>query len=411
MHWLDRYGYSLNLVAVLLWPLSLLFGLVARIRRFLYRNNVLKSVGLSVPVIVVGNISVGGTGKTPLVAQLVELLRDAGYKPGVVGRGYGGQSTQWPRSVMADSDPVQVGDEPVLLARRCRCPVVVGPDRVAAAQLLYTTYDCNVIISDDGLQHYRLRRDIEIAVVDGFRRFGNAACLPAGPLREPPSRLREVDFVVSNGAARGQEYLMSLCGEIALNLHDPCITATLVSFRQSTVHAVAGIGDPWRFFDHLRRARLRLIEHPFPDHYVFRAGDLHFREDLPVLMTEKDAVKCHGIAPDNGWYVPVVARLDPEFEDNLLKRLAMVAMAKGVRRQPKTVSRRPSPNSQPNLSPSGGEQDGQETTGNLGVSGQQGTADLRQDPTGVDLSGKSAGLSDPRWHSGDAGGGGTTVDG
>ncbi|MCC9002187.1 MAG: tetraacyldisaccharide 4'-kinase, partial [Candidatus Competibacter sp.] len=217
MHWLDRYGYSLNLVAVLLWPLSLLFGLVARIRRFLYRNNVLKSVGLSVPVIVVGNISVGGTGKTPLVAQLVELLRDAGYKPGVVGRGYGGQSTQWPRSVMADSDPVQVGDEPVLLARRCRCPVVVGPDRVVAAQLLYETYDCNVIISDDGLQHYRLRRDIEIAVVDGFRRFGNAACLPAGPLREPPSRLREVDFVVSNGAARGQEYLMSLCGEIALN--------------------------------------------------------------------------------------------------------------------------------------------------------------------------------------------------
>lgn len=420
MHWLDRYGYSLNLVAVLLWPLGLLFGAATRARRFLYQNGILKSVGLRVPVVVVGNISVGGTGKTPLVARLVELLREAGYKPGVVGRGYGGRSAEWPRAVSADSDPGEVGDEPVLLARRCRCPVVVGPDRVVAARVLFETYDCNVILSDDGLQHYRLRRDIEIAVVDGFRRLGNAACLPAGPLREPPSRLREVDFVVGNGAARGREYLMSLRGETALNLRDPCISAALAGFRQSTVHAVAGIGDPWRFFDHLRHARLRLIEHPFPDHHAFRAEDLRFREDLPVLMTEKDAVKCHGIAPDNFWYVPVTARLDPEFEDNLLKRVATVAMAKGVRRSEPSIRRsapNPNPNPNPNPSPnrnpfpSRGEEGGQETAGNSGVPGQQGPADLRQGAAGIDLQGKPAGLSDSRRHPGDAGGGGAALDG
>jgi len=175
MNLLDRYGYSLNVVAMLLWPLSLLFSLGVRLRRLFYRWGLLGSVALPVPVIVVGNISVGGTGKTPLVARLVELLRAAGYTPGVISRGYGGQSGQWPRVVTADSDPLQVGDEPVLLAQRCRCPVVVGPDRVAAARLLLDRHPCNVLLSDDGLQHYRLQRDIEIAVVDGFRRFGNAS--------------------------------------------------------------------------------------------------------------------------------------------------------------------------------------------------------------------------------------------
>ena len=404
-HWLDRYGYSLNGVAVLLWPVSLLFSAVVRLRRWLYQTGLRRSETLPVPVIVVGNISVGGTGKTPLVARLVELMREAGYTPGIVSRGYGGQSTEWPRQVAADGDPTLVGDEPVLLARRCRCAVVVGPDRVAAARLLLETYGCNLIISDDGLQHYRLRRDIEIAVVDGFRRLGNAACLPAGPLREPPSRLREVDFVVGNGAARGREYLMSLRGETAVNLDDPLITSTLASFRQCTIHAVAGIGDPWRFFDHLRHARLRLIEHPFPDHHPFKPEDLQFREDLPVLMTEKDAIKCRGIAPARAscWYVPVSAQLDPEFEDQLLKRTAMVAMAKGVRRRPETLARRPRLAVLPEPL-SGGEPDGQEIVGDLGVSGQQSTADLRQGSSGADLQRKPTGLSDSRRHPGHAGG-------
>ncbi len=411
MHWLDRYGYSLNLVSVVLWPVSLLFGLAARARRFLYRQGVLKSEGPSVPILVIGNITVGGAGKTPLVARLVELLREAGYKPGIIGRGYGGQSPKWPRYVATDAEPLEVGDEPVLLARRCWCPVVVGPDRVAAARKLFETCDCNVIISDDGLQHYPLRRDLEIAVVDGFRRLGNAACLPAGPLREPPSRLREVDFVVGNGAARNGEYLMTLHGETAVNLRDPLVSAVLTNFRQCSVHAVAGIGDPWRFFTHLRNAGLRLVEHPFPDHHQFQAGDLQFREDLPVLMTEKDAVKCRDIAPDNGWYVPVSARLDPEFEERLLKQLGMIAMAKGVRRQVEAPARRSNPNPLPDTAPSRGEPDGQEIAGHPGVSGQQGPAELRQGAAGVDLQGKPAGLSDSRRHSGDVGSRGPTADG
>ena len=398
MTFLDRYGYSLNGVAVLLWPLSLLFGLAARVRRLLYQHGLLRSEAVPVPLIVVGNISVGGAGKTPLVARLVELLREAGYRPGVISRGYGGQSAQWPQQVRADSDPRLVGDEPVLLARRCRCPVVVGPDRVAAARILLDTHGCNVILSDDGLQHYRLQRDLEIAVVDGFRRLGNGACLPAGPLREPPSRLREVDFVVGNGAARGSEYLMSLRGDRAVNLTDPGISVSLAGFSQSTVHAVAGIGDPGRFFDQLRQARLRILEHPFPDHHTFRREDLHFPQDLPVLMTEKDAVKCRTFAPEGCWYVPVSARLEPAFEEDLLKRLASVAMAKGIRRERSSANRRVRP-----IIVNEVKDDGQEIAGHAGMPGQQGPADLRQDAAGTGLQGEPAGLSDPRRHSSDAG--------
>ena len=410
MTFLDRYGYSLNGIAVLLWPLSLLFGLAARVRRLLYLHGLRRSEAVSIPLIVVGNITVGGTGKTPLVARLVELLRDAGYQPGVISRGYGGQSTQWPRHVVANSNPREVGDEPVLLARRCRCPIVVGPDRVAAARALFDTHGCNVILSDDGLQHYRLRRDLEIAVVDGFRRLGNGACLPAGPLREPPSRLRGVDFVVGNGAARGGEYLMCLRGDRAVNLIDPSISVSLAGFSQSTVHAVAGIGDPGRFFDQLRHARLRILEHPFPDHHAFRPEDLHFPQDLPVLMTEKDAVKCQFFAPEGCWYVPVNARLEPAFEEDLLKRLASVAMAKGIRRDHARASRRTRriPPAPPIVNEV--KDDGQEIVGHSGLPGQQGPADLRQGAAGADLPGKPAGLPDPRGYSGDAGDRSTPVE-
>ena len=411
MTFLDRYGYSLNGIAVLLWPLSLLFGLAARVRRLLYLHGLRRSEAVPVPLIVVGNITVGGAGKTPLVARLVDLLREAGYQPGVISRGYGGQSAQWPQQVRADSNPRLVGDEPVLLARRCRCPIVVGPDRVAAARTLLDTHGCNVILSDDGLQHYRLQRDLEIAVVDGFRRLGNGACLPAGPLREPPSRLREVDFVVGNGAARGSEYLMSLRGDRAVNLTDPGISVSLAGFSQSTVHAVAGIGDPGRFFDQLRHARLRILEHPFPDHHAFRPQDLHFPQDLPVLMTEKDAVKCQTFAPEGCWYVPVSARLEPAFEEDLLKRLASVAMAKGIRRERSSASWRVRPTPPPPPIVDEVKDDGQEIAGHTGVPGQQGPADLRQGAAGTDLQGEPAGLSDPRRHSGDAGSRGARPDG
>lgn len=389
---------------MLLWPLSLLFGLATRVRRQLYQQGLLRSETVAAPLIVVGNISVGGAGKTPLVIRLVELLREAGYRPGVISRGYGGRATQWPQHVRPDSDPAQVGDEPVLVARRCRCPVVVGPDRVAAARAVIDTYDCNVVLSDDGLQHYRLGRDLEIAVVDGLRRLGNGACLPAGPLREPPSRLRAADFVVGNGAARGNEYLMALRGDRAVSLVDPTISVSLAGFSHNTVHAVAGIGDPGRFFDQLRHARLRILEHPFPDHHAFQPRDVRFPQDLPVLMTEKDAVKCQAFAQEGFWFVPVSARLEPAFEENLLKRLASIAMAKGIQRDRSRVNRRVRPT--PTAPPWNEEvNDGQETAGDPGLPGQQGPLDLRSGETGTDLLGEPAGVSDPRRHSGDAGSG------
>ena len=397
MNFLDRYGYSLNAVSVLLWPVSLLFSLAVRVRRLWYQHHPRLSVALPVPVIVVGNITVGGAGKTPLVGRLVELLREAGYQPGIISRGYGGQATRWPQPVRAISDPHQVGDEPVMLARRCRCPVVAGPDRIAAARFLLESYGCNVIVSDDGLQHYRLRRDLEIAVVDGYRRLGNGVCLPAGPLREPPSRLRRVDFVVGNGAARGSEYLMVLEGDRAVSLSDPSISVSLAGFSQGTVHAVAGIGDPGRFFAHLRHARLRILEHAFPDHHPFQAKDLRFPQDLPVLMTEKDAVKCQAFASEGYWFVPVHARLEPGFEADVLRRLATIAMSKGIQRE---RSLRPRSRMMPSTLPlelldEEAPNHGQETAGPTGLPRQQSPVALRSGSPGIDLPGKPPGLSDP----------------
>lgn len=321
---LDRYWYSRNPVALLLTPLSWLFCGLAGLRRWAYGAGLLPVSKVDVPVIVVGNVTVGGTGKTPFVIWLVERLRAAGWRPAVVSRGYGGRARHWPQPVHADSDPAQVGDEPVLLARRCCCPVTVGPDRVRAARDLVEQGACDVIVSDDGLQHFALARDLEIAVVDGNRRFGNGHCLPAGPLREPVRRLEEVDFVVANGPAARLEYAMRLAGDTAQALAGGD-TRTLESMVGSSVHAVAGIGDPRRFFSHLRRFGLQLIEHPFPDHHHFQASDLDFGDGLPVLMTEKDAVKCSAFAKTNHWQVPVTAILDPNLEPRLLDMLAQRA--------------------------------------------------------------------------------------
>ena len=256
----ERLWSTVNPLSLLLWPLSLLFRVVVWLRRWAYQIGWLKSFRVTAPVIVVGNIVVGGTGKTPLLIRLVELLRQSGYQPGIVSRGYGGSSKYWPRDVEADSDPDEVGDEPVLLAKRCGCPVVVAPDRVSAAQKLLRDYDCNVILSDDGLQHYRLKRDIEIAVINATQRFGNGFCLPAGPLREPVKRLTNVDFVINNhpppssssSSRRAQikagEYSMSLQVTTIVNMGDPAITRSIASFAGHTVHAVAAIGHPTRFF-------------------------------------------------------------------------------------------------------------------------------------------------------------------
>ena len=253
---LDYYWYTRSPWLVLLTPLSLLYHAITRVRRLAYRTGIFRSTRVSLPVIVVGNITVGGTGKTPLVAWLAEYLRGKGYRPGIIARGYGGAASNWPQQVRPDSDPAVVGDEAVLLAAKTGCPVSVAPDRVAAANALIAGGDCDVILSDDGLQHYALQRDIEIAVIDGVRRFGTGFLIPAGPMREPASRLQEVDLVVINGLGSEQEHRLRMKQGDAHNLLDPDKVSALHDFRSQTVHAVAGIGNPERFFRSLQQLSL-----------------------------------------------------------------------------------------------------------------------------------------------------------
>ncbi len=314
---LDHYWYTRSPWLLLLTPLSLLFRVIVGARRLAYRVGIKRSTRVSLPVIVVGNITVGGTGKTPLVVWLAGYLREKGYAPGIVSRGYGGTASHWPQQVRADSDPAVVGDEAVLLAATTGCPMAVAPDRVAAAQALVDQGGCDVIISDDGLQHYALQRDIEIAVIDGVRRFGSGFLLPAGPLREPLKRLQQVDLVVVNGLGDGDEHRMTLQQGDAHNLQDPDRICALQGFRSQRVHAVAGIGHPERFFRALQQAGLQLDSHTFPDHHAFRPEDIRFGDGRSVIMTEKDAVKCRHFATQDDWYVPVEASLSGKFREQL----------------------------------------------------------------------------------------------
>jgi len=314
---LDYYWYARSPWLVLLTPLSLLYGVIIRLRRFAYQCGILRSIRVPLPVIIIGNITVGGTGKTPLVAWLAEYLRGKGYQPGIISRGYAGSASSWPQQVRPDSDPAVVGDEAVLLASKTRCPIAVAPDRVAAANALIEFSDCDVILSDDGLQHYALQRDIEIAVIDGVRRFGTGFLLPAGPLREPASRLQEVDLVVVNGLGGGREHPMKMQQGEAHNLLDADKVCALRDFRSQKVHAVAAIGNPDRFFRSLQQAGLQLQTHIFPDHHPFRPDDIRFGDDRAVLMTEKDAVKCRHFATANDWYVPVEAQMSGDFCNSL----------------------------------------------------------------------------------------------
>ncbi len=309
----------------LLYPLSCLFGLIVWTRRLCYDIGLLRQVQLPVPVIIVGNVTVGGTGKTPLTIYLANALRGLGYHPGIISRGYKGASKTWPRSVHKDSDPYEVGDEPVLLAQRTGCPVVVGPDRVAAAKQLLAEYPCDILFSDDGMQHYRLARTLEVAVLDAKRRLGNRLLLPAGPLREPPSRLNTVDFQVYNGIPESPEteHYFTLAAQEAVNLRTE-EKRPLTDFSGCAVHAVAGIGHPPRFFDLLRRYGVMPHEHAFTDHHHYREEDLAFSHELPVLMTEKDAVKCRDLVDGNAWYVPVEVELHSHFVDKLLARLSVL---------------------------------------------------------------------------------------
>lgn len=301
-------------------PVAAFFGGVTSLRRDWYRRGWLRSTRLSVPVIVIGNLTVGGAGKTPLVIALVEALRARGLNPGVVSRGYGGAKRS-PQLLGMNPDPTQTGDEPALIHLRTGVPVAIGADRPAAARLL-TEQGVDVVVADDGLQHYALARDIEVCVVDGERRFGNERLLPAGPLREPLTRLRNVDFIVCNGGEpRAGEIAMRLQLNDVVSLQQPTHHQSLIHFVGSRVHAVAGIGNPARFFDAVRAQGIEVIEHPFPDHHHFTQTDFIFDDGLPVLMTEKDAVKCRAFAKPNWWSVPVSAELPTSFFDAIIQRI------------------------------------------------------------------------------------------
>ncbi len=334
---IERLWYDRHPLVWLLLPLSWLFWIVSGLRRLAYRLGLLRRHYPGVPVIVVGNITVGGTGKTPLVVELARRLREAGRRPGIVTRGYRGRARHWPQQVRPDSDPGIVGDEAVLLARRTACPVTAGPDRVAAARALLAATECDLLISDDGLQHYRLGRDIEIAVIDGVRRLGNGHLLPAGPLREPARRLSGVDFIVVNGGLPGRhEFAMRLrpTGFRAVAGPDRRLPATALAGQR--VHAVAAIGHPGRFFATLRSLGIDPIEHPLPDHAEIPAETLRFADGLPVVMTEKDAVKCRRLAPAGAWYLEVEAEVDERLWYRLLQRLP--APASGRDRAPEDPS-------------------------------------------------------------------------
>ena len=296
--------------------LSHVYAGAVALRAALYRAGALRTRRVAVPVVVVGNLIAGGSGKTPLVLALIERLRADGWRPGVASRGYGRQQARSARWVEADTPPALGGDEPVLIARRTGAKVRVDADRVAAAQALVAA-GCDIVVCDDGLQHTRLARDIEIEVIDGRRRYGNGRLLPAGPLREPASRAARCDFhVVNLGAEAGEpgfgEWPMRLALQDARPLRGGR-DIPLAQFAGQRVHAVAGIGDPERFFAMLRALGIAVVPHAFPDHHAYAAADLAFSSDLPVLMTEKDAVKCAPFAHERCCSVPARTELPEAF--------------------------------------------------------------------------------------------------
>ena len=314
----------------LLMPLSYLYSSVNIIQRKIQTK---KQAKIACPVIVVGNITVGGTGKTPLTMHIVKLLQQAGYSPAIITRGYGGKATTWPQAVTTKSNPDLVGDEAVLMASSTGVPVYAGANRLASIEALLNSHDCDVIVSDDGMQHYALARDIQIAVIDGKRQLGNGYCLPAGPLREKKERLDSCDLIVVNGEtdiANNEDYLkdsyeMAFSGQTIINL-STLETKLLSDFNDQTVQALTGIGNPQRFYSGLKVAGLNVIENSFPDHYAFQKSDLNFDEASIVIMTEKDAVKCKALIGDakQYWCLPVTATLSNEFNIALLTKLKTV---------------------------------------------------------------------------------------
>lgn len=348
MKWIEQGWYNSSPLNYLLLPLSLLFLLVAATRRLLFKLGILTSYRVAKPVVIVGNISVGGNGKTPFVIWLVELLKDRGIKAGVVSRGYGGKSAHYPLMVDDSLDTAIFGDEPVLIHRRTGCPVVVGPDRVKNAQLLLSCCDCDIIVSDDGLQHYRLQRDIEVVIVDAARQFGNHWVMPVGPLRELKSRLNHVDYVVYNGphstdssTASNNEVSFELVPSALRRVQDDSRaddsaddSADDTDSNMKPGHrfnAVCAIGNPRRFKNTLEQQGFEICSFtPFADHHHFSVADFAVFGEQAVVMTEKDAVKCQPFARPNWWYLPVDARLPERFEQQFLTDLEQEIQNYGI---------------------------------------------------------------------------------
>ena len=319
-----------------LQPLSHVYRGIAQYRRRAYQSGRKPTTRASVPVIVIGNLTAGGTGKTPLALALCLYLQEQGWKPAVVSRGYGGKSAAYPFQVTVDTSPDTSGDEALLLALNTDAPVVVDPDRGRGVRFIEENFRPGVILCDDGLQHYALARDIEIAVIDGTRGFGNGRFLPAGPLREGPERLLEVDYVVVNAdegfplpdgvRARAGMHLLP---DVLVNIRSG-ETLTCADWLEryghlhDRVHAVAGIGNPERFFTTLCQQGFAIITHPFPDHHRFQHAEVNFADQRPVLMTEKDAVKCLAFVAERHWCLKVQADLPQEFFTSLERRLAEV---------------------------------------------------------------------------------------
>lgn len=318
--------YQGHPLLVLLRPLSLLYKAVVQGKREAFLAGRTDSYRAPVPVIVVGNITLGGTGKTPMILWLIEHCQSLGLRVGVISRGYGAKPLHYPWRVNAGQSAAEAGDEPLLIAQRSGVPVVIDPDRRRAAQALLTAEPVDLLLCDDGLQHYRLARDLELVLIDAARGLGNRRCLPEGPLREPAERLNSVDACLHNGAeADGADFFaFTLAPEALVHLrsgrHEPLDYWP----ANSAVHAVAGIGNPQRFFTTVEGLNWRPIKHPFADHAALSADDLAFSPAYPVLMTEKDAVKCQAFAQDHWWYLKVGVKPSPAFVawfDDQLKRL------------------------------------------------------------------------------------------
>ena len=321
---IEQHWQKVTGLVCLLLPLSLLFALLISLRRCLYRCRLLPVYHARVPVIVVGNISVGGTGKTPLVIAIAGYLKSQGWRPAVVSRGYGGSIRSAAHLIGPNDSAEAVGDEPFLIAKRTGLPVAIGRRRSVVIDYLLLHRDCDVLISDDGLQHYRMHRDIEVVSIDAQVTFGNGFLLPAGPLREPQSRLSQIDFMLQKNAMAPTGDCFTLAGERLRALDDAGVTPHISEFRGETVHAVAGIANPASFFVALRDKGLDIIEHAFPDHHIYTPSDLCFGDQLPVLMTEKDAVKCTGYEQSNMYYLPVEARFKSDFLARLEQRLKTI---------------------------------------------------------------------------------------